>query len=1092
MSDIKTAHNITETELKDGTTVYVNDHVYLASEHLGEPYYIGRVMEFCTSHKRKGLQVRIAWYNRMKDIVNRKMADPCLLVATMHSDIHPVSSIRGKCTVMHKHYVANIDVYRKQPDHFYYNQLYDRYIQRVYDVVPCETVQNVPMDTLEALKSRYQFIAVEQGKAADLTVARRTCCVCQQWCQSTMSVKCAACQKSFHMSCLNPPLVRKPPKGFAWQCAYCTRQEQIAEYSNSESPVTSVTSYTRSSSSKASSPETSDSQQQTTKELSIATAATTQSPSPTTTATTPIKTEQKRQVRATRSQVRQQQQQEALSLNAMVAEDASDHTASAHGSKNKRSQATIKRERPQAQHMKMTNMWPFRYFGVNTAISEILDVNDRIYPRAKSRIGSKYQANVPDYMPPAGPSRPSCSSTSSDINDQQDMASPSSSSISSQPTTTSSSMRPVRGTDETVTVIYRPGILDDSVVDRYMDSVKQLDNIPLLPHSSDLMDRALYELELNDYDTEAAYDNMSKLNGYDFKHIVEWTPVEKEAFEKSIREHGHNLNRAKAAVETKDMADIVRYFYEWKKTDRYEPVYSEWTKVYRPHKKFKTYPRDSEREAEEARLEKENEMAAEQAEPSDLTIVPKSTYASANYHCMNCLTEQSRIWRRSPSDFDRKQTVFNKVLCNDCGVFWLKYAKIKPIPPETRINNTNLSIANSTSNGSLLGDKRKRSESHGSCIKRRLTDDDGKEHMEFDPSPCAICRITGGPPNSLYTCYACGMSVHRDCYGVKDKAEHTSWRCDPCQNKRKPVASYNYECVLCYNTTSSRQPLKMTSGYCWAHVQCALFIPEAKFVNTTTLSPVEYIGCVNPARTEAQCSLCNEQRGACVACPECNKSMHVQCAVDSHYRLLFEILPPNPKNTRHQANCPTIPAGLFRANSAAGIMVPQVFCPSHNLAGKQLIRMDERTNNEAKESALHTFCNYFKRISTNSTPAMRRYLASSENKFNTKKTPRKIPSQLDAVVDSLTMDASLSSYAGSHRSHSKAILTSSASSSSSSATASASSSQSSSPSSSRTCSQCPARFSPIWWSVGSGPYSHQRLCQRCHNKEQQPNQQHVH
>lgn len=714
-------------------------------------------------------------------------------------------------------------------------------------------------------------------------------------------------------------------------------------------------------------------------------------------------------------------------------------------------------------------------------------MDDRIYPRAKSRIGTKYQANVPDFIPSSSQSRHSSSTTptsrsprglwqeegglkqaldrqtpTKDSSDQDDMASPFSGSSE-----LTSSMRPTRGTDDTVTVIYRPGILGESTVDQYMDSVKQLKNIPLPPHNSDLMDRALYELELNNYDTETAYDNMSKLNGDDFKHIVEWTPAEIEAFEQSIRDHGHDLNFAKAAVKTKDMADIVRYFYQWKKTDRYEPVYSEWTKVYRPLKKFKKFPRDVEREAAEARLEKENEMAAEQGEQSDLTIVPRSTYTSRTYQCMNCLTEQSRIWRRSPSDFDRKRKVFSKVLCNDCGVFWLKYAKTKPISPETRIANIASSSAshnNAASNGSPSGgdNKRKRSDAHGSNMNKRL-----KEDQELDPSPCGVCHIMGGPPNSLYTCYSCGMSVHHDCYGVKDKAEHIGWRCDPCQNRGKPVASYNYECVLCCNTTSKHQALKMTSGYCWAHVQCAVFIPEVKFVNTRTMAPVEYIGCVNPARTEATCALCGDQRGACVACSECNKSMHVQCAVDNNYRLLFEILPNNAHNHRHQASCPTVPAGLFSPSSAAGIMVPQVICPGHSLTGKQLIRIDERTADASRESALYTFSKYFKRISSNSTPAMRRYLASSS--YNRSKKPhRRIPSQLDAVIDSLAMDASLSSYAGSNRSRSRAILTS----------------LSSSSSSSRSCSQCPAKFSPMWWSVGAGPYSLKRLCQRCHNKEQ--------
>lgn len=53
---------------------------------------------------------------------------------------------------------------------------------------------------------------------------------------STASVKCAACHKSYHMACLKPPLARKPPKGFAWQCALCTRQEVLAS-SPSDSDV---------------------------------------------------------------------------------------------------------------------------------------------------------------------------------------------------------------------------------------------------------------------------------------------------------------------------------------------------------------------------------------------------------------------------------------------------------------------------------------------------------------------------------------------------------------------------------------------------------------------------------------------------------------------------------------------------------------------------------------------------------------------------------------------------------------------------------------------------------------------------------------
>lgn len=45
------------------------------------------------------------------------------------------------------------------------------------------------------------------------------------------------------MSCLTPPLTRKPSKGFAWQCAFCTRQEVLAESSSSDpqSPASTET-----------------------------------------------------------------------------------------------------------------------------------------------------------------------------------------------------------------------------------------------------------------------------------------------------------------------------------------------------------------------------------------------------------------------------------------------------------------------------------------------------------------------------------------------------------------------------------------------------------------------------------------------------------------------------------------------------------------------------------------------------------------------------------------------------------------------------------------------------------------------------------
>ncbi|RUS15605.1 hypothetical protein BC937DRAFT_92239 [Endogone sp. FLAS-F59071] len=134
----------------------------------------------------------------------------------------------------------------------------------------------------------------------------------------------------------------------------------------------------------------------------------------------------------------------------------------------------------------------------------------------------------------------------------------------------------------------------------------------------------------------------------------------------------HNLNQQ---VPTKSMGDIVRYFYKWKKTDRYEPIYSEWTKIYKPNKKFRKHGLAAENSTETPVIEEEasDSEDSEDESDSDPTIVPNRGAPREGYQCMNCGTMESHIWRRSPGDTDKKRKSPRKVLCDDCGVFWLKY-----------------------------------------------------------------------------------------------------------------------------------------------------------------------------------------------------------------------------------------------------------------------------------------------------------------------------------------------------------------------------------------------------------------------------------
>lgn len=114
-----------------------------------------------------------------------------------------------------------------------------------------------------------------------------------------------------------------------------------------------------------------------------------------------------------------------------------------------------------------------------------------------------------------------------------------------------------------------------------MDRVKKLENLPLPSHSADLIDKALNALQRSGFDADKALEELAKVNQQTFD-LKDWSQDEIEAFEEGIRVYGHELFAIKKKVETRSMKDIVRFFYQWKKTERYRPVYSVFTNVNKP------------------------------------------------------------------------------------------------------------------------------------------------------------------------------------------------------------------------------------------------------------------------------------------------------------------------------------------------------------------------------------------------------------------------------------------------------------------------------------------------------------------------------
>jgi PHD-finger/ELM2 domain len=461
-------------------------------------------------------------------------------------------------------------------------------------------------------------------------------------------------------------------------------------------------------------------------------------------------------------------------------------------------------------------LWPYRYLGIHCKVEDVLDYQDRIYPRAASRLGPRHQAVVLDW-----PGRPieyvenrnilatldKIDKRSRKYREAKAAVAAAAAAASKEGTETPDDVslgqtpgldedrppwiqdKPIgyvaRGEDNfssdgtgTQLVWKKPANVTDADIDTYLHDIRtEAARLKVPISSTSFLDGAINALQYSSFDFQKAKDLV---------HILKpdslWNPIftadEIKKFEAGVAKYGSELHYVAKEVGTRATAECVRFYYMWKKTPRGREIWG----------------KQEGRKGNRQKSALVSEGVPDVGDDSDDSAFDdrKAVRQKKLFECKFCQTQTSRRWRKPPGGIvvTGEEHSIILALCDRCADLWRRYGVQYVLPDELK-----KAIEPKVPKKRKTEEEEEEPQVKRKKVKKDPEKTNGKalrrtRSGSIEPpkwAPCAVCGFV--EDEEPVVCNVCGLCVHSGCYGSTKKNRKGNWVCDMCVNDKHPLVS---------------------------------------------------------------------------------------------------------------------------------------------------------------------------------------------------------------------------------------------------------------------------------------------------------------